>query len=48
VQFEGGDSYQGMPSGVPLKLSRMPASAAVTAEAVYPLIHSGGIAEATP
>jgi hypothetical protein len=30
VQFEGGDSYQGMPSGVPQKPPRMPALAAVT------------------
>jgi len=33
VQFEGGDSYQGMPSGVPQKLSRMPALAAVAPKA---------------
>jgi hypothetical protein len=33
VQFEGGDSYQGMPSGVPQKPPRMPALAAVTAKA---------------
>jgi hypothetical protein len=33
VQFEGGDSYQGMPSGVPQKPPRMPALAAVAAKA---------------
>ena len=31
VRFGGGDSYQSMPSGVPQKLSRMPALAAVRA-----------------
>jgi len=33
VQFEGGDSYQGRPSGVPQKLSRIPALAVVVAGA---------------
>jgi len=33
VQLEGGDSYQGVPSGVPQNPPRMPALAAVAAKA---------------